>query len=67
MACRFLQTIEVGVMAKWTNRGAGHHRERQPWRERHGTEQQMPATGFATPSFVFAEADMPFAAQPGFR
>jgi hypothetical protein len=35
---------EVGVTAKWTNHGAGHLRERQPWRERHGIKQQMPAT-----------------------
>jgi len=33
------------------NTRAGHLREDQTWSERHGTEQQMPATCFATPTF----------------
>jgi hypothetical protein len=49
------QTIEVGVPPKSTKHGAGHVREDQAWSERHGIEQWMPATCFATPSFLFAE------------
>ena len=53
------QTIEVGVTRLWTKHGAGHLCECQTWRERHGFEQQTPATCFATPSFLFAEPVLP--------
>jgi hypothetical protein len=36
---------------EWTKRGAGHLRKDQAWSERHGIEQQMPATRFAAPNF----------------
>jgi len=37
------------------NTRAGHLREDQTWSERHGSEEQMPATCFAAPPILFAE------------
>ena len=49
------QTIEGGAKASGTKRGADPLREDHAWSERHGSEQQMSATRFAAPSFLFAE------------
>ena len=44
---------------QWTKRRAGHLREDHAWSERHGITQQMSATRFAAPSFLFAEPALP--------
>jgi hypothetical protein len=43
------------------NTRAGHLREDQTWSERHDSNQQMPATCFAVPTFLFAEPVLPAA------
>src|SRR5688572_2440863 len=47
------------------NTRAGHLREDQTWSERHGTEQQMPATCFAATPILFAEPVLPDDDAPG--
>jgi len=47
--------MEAARQRSLQNTRAGHIREDQTWSERHGSEQQMPATCFAVPPILFAE------------
>ena len=48
------QTIEGGARAT-EDKTRSRPPPRGPWSERHGSEQQVSATRFAVPSFLFAE------------
>jgi hypothetical protein len=51
--------MEAARQRSEQNTRAGHVREDQTWSERHGIEQQMPATCFAAPPILFAEPVLP--------
>ena len=59
------QTMEAARQRSGQNTRAGHLREDQTWSERHGSEQQMPATCFAAPTILFAEPVLPDADASG--